>query len=293
MRQRSTRQLRPTLLPMIAACILWIPASAPALETKSENRPAAVFRGPEELPDFARAAWAATVFVETRTWHRGSGDRDVGSGVVLAYEPRDGTVLIATSSHVVPCDAACLVRVFFPASSSRERKSAVRARRLWHDPRQDLALLRAPLPPGAVVHVAHRATDPIAAAGGRVVAIGFPDLASRAANPTPRRAKLYAYGLLLDVRDGFKADYRAYSSTAIAGRLAPEVALIHTAKLLPGSSGGPLIDASGAVIGINTGSLVSAKGSGCVPAQMADGERCLHLAVALGAVLDKLETLTP
>lgn len=295
MRQRSTRQLRPTLLSMIAACVLWIPAAAPASEIKTEDESAVVFRGPEELPESARDAWAATVFIETRTWHRGSGDRDVatGSGVVIAYEPRDGTVLIATSAHVVPCDSACLVRVVFPASSTGERKSSTRARLLWHDPRQDLALLRSPMPPGTAARIARTAPGSAVAAGGRVLAIGFPDPALAAANPAPRRAKLFSGGLLIDARDSFEADYRAYSSTAIVGRLAPEAVLIHTAELLPGSSGGPLIDATGTVIGINTGSLVPAQGKGCAQAKEADGECCLHLAIALDAVLEKLDTLTP
>ncbi len=273
--------------------------AATASESQAAGEPAKVFRGPRELPEFARAAWAATVFVETRSLGPSYGDRDLatGSGVVIAYDSEDDIAWIATSAHVVACDAACLIRVVFPQNPDRHRSAAVRARRVWHDSGQDLALLRASLPPvddgrEPVVRIAHLAKSSTATGNGRVLAIGYPDPSLLAADSGSRRAKLFSDGLLIDIRDGFQSDYRAYSSTVIEGRLAPESALLHTAKLLPGSSGGPLIDSSGAVLGINTGSVVSTKDPGCVRAANAGGERCLSLAVTLDAALDRLGVLS-
>ncbi len=78
-----------------------------------------------------------------------------------------------------------------------------------------------------------------------------------------------------------------------AGRFELEGVLIHDADLLPGSSGGPLIDSRGYVIGINSGSLARRAGAGCV-AQQAGGElRCVHISIAMDEVLAQIREIDP
>lgn len=259
MRRKARRRTRALVVILTAALAA---AKAPAESFSSSTY---------TLPDFARNAWEATVLLEIRT--RGAAANDggssTGSGVVVARDEASGQLSLATSAHVVACASACMIRVVFRRQGTAGTVSS-RARVVWSDPRRDLALLRARAPRGAHFQVAETAGAASALPSAEVLAIGFPDLRTvRSAT----RAKRYSKGRLLDSMKRLQSEYRALTSMTAVGRFELEDVLIHSADLLPGSSGGPLIDSRGRVLGINTGSMK---------------EGTVHLAVAVEGVLEQL-----
>ena len=244
-------------------------------------------------PDGAREAWRATVLLETRTWQSGSRAPSVatGSGLIIDHVETSRTIWIVTSSHVIRCSAACLTRAYLPARSGKGQV-ATSVELAWRDPGRDLALLRATVPRKAAAPVARLATSVPSPELFQidVLAIGYPDLTILSEEPgalvRPRRR--FSTGRLLAASAHLKAEYIPYGSARAEGRLDLDDALIHDANLLPGSSGGPLIDSGGRILGINTGSLTVSGTRSCADRR----ERCrLHLAVAIDDLLEIARTL--
>jgi S1-C subfamily serine protease len=164
----------------------------------------------------------AVVRVNSSDGRRGGG---TGSGVVIA-----GDGLILTNSHVVA--GAARVRVGFATGEDAA------AEVLGDDPDTDLALLRAPLP--SDIPAARLGDSKALARGHLVVAIGNP------------------FGFEATVTAGVVSAL-GRSLRAQGGRLVDDV--IQTdAALNPGNSGGPLVAASGEVVGINTAMIRGAQG---------------------------------
>jgi len=174
------------------------------------------------VADVAERVGPAVVRVEAQ----GPGGRgSAGSGVVIAG---DGVVL--TNGHVV--GGARRIRLGFADSGEAE------AEVLGDAPGTDLALLRARLPIGAPA--ASLSDSKRLRRGHLVVAIGNP------------------LGFEFTVTAGVVSAL-GRSLRARGGRLMDDV--IQTdAALNPGNSGGPLMDGSGRVVGINTAMIGGAQG---------------------------------
>jgi S1-C subfamily serine protease len=179
---------------------------------------------------------AAVVSVHVGRTRRGEiVNAGAGSGVIVTP---DGYLL--TNQHVV--QGAARVEISLIDGDS------VEARVIAEDASTDLAVLRADASALPAAGLA-AATQP--RVGQLVVAIGNP-LGFEA---TVSAGVLSAHGRALRAGDG---------------RLIEGI-LQHTAPLNPGNSGGPLVDARGRVVGINTAIIAAAQGIGfAVPAPTAE-----------------------
>ncbi|HEX2142627.1 MAG TPA: trypsin-like peptidase domain-containing protein [Candidatus Limnocylindria bacterium] len=151
-----------------------------------------------------------------------------GSGVVI----ENGKVL--TNAHNLHGEE---VRVFFP--DGREAEGRV----MGADPEGDLAVIGVDTGESPAVEWGDGATLGI---GSPVVAVG---------NPAGRGVRV-----TLGFVSGVGRSFRGPRGRRVAG------AVEHTAPLLPGSSGGPIVDVDGKLLGINTNRL----GSGFYQAIAAD-----------------------
>ena len=193
----------------------------------------------EELLDaYSRAvvgvveqAGPAVVSLEVKGHKRGQGG--AGSGFVVTP---DGYVM--TNSHVVASAAEIRVR-----TSTGE---TINGRGVGDDPATDLALVRvdASLLPPTYLPVDGSLAPKV---GQLAVAIGNP----LGFESTVSTGVVSALGRSL----------RGRTSGAQQGRLIDGV-VQHTAPLNPGNSGGPLLDARGRVLGVNTAIIARSQGLG-------------------------------
>jgi serine protease DegQ len=185
----------------------------------------------EEVPPVQNAATAfeairgAVVRVRGLLAGVDSGDpieRSVGTGVVIL---ENGTIL--TNLHVV--SGAELIKVTF--ADGLEADAVVTGTR----PEDDLAVLRASLLPDDLVVATLRGTADLAP-GDMVVAVGFP----------------FGIGpsVSAGVVSGLGREYHSKEGRRILTNL-----IQFDAAVNPGNSGGPLVTASGEVVGIVTGLL--------------------------------------
>ncbi|WP_245160155.1 trypsin-like peptidase domain-containing protein [Blastococcus sp. CT_GayMR20] len=191
-----------------------------------------VSREPGSVSDIAESVTPAVVSIEVRVGQAGA----TGSGVVIDADQG----YIVTNNHVVSgaddVDGAEIRAVFFDGSGSA-------ARIVGRDPASDIAVLKVEKP-GLVPAALGDSEDVVV--GDPVVAIGSP------------------LGLAGTVTSGIVSALDR--PVRLAGEGSDTNAVISAvqtdAPINPGNSGGALVDASGAVIGINT--AIASVGGGSV-----------------------------
>jgi S1-C subfamily serine protease len=229
------------------------PLLAPGTQLNQTDR--GVTREPGSVADIAERVTPAVVSIEVRLGQAGA----TGSGVVI--EGENG--YIVTNNHVVSgadgVDGAEIRAVFSDGSGSA-------ARIVGRDPASDVAVLKVDKP-GLVTAALGNSGDVVV--GDPVVAIGSPlglagTVTSGIVSALDRPVRLSGEG----------SDTNAVIS-----------AIQTDAPINPGNSGGALVDASGAVIGINT-AIASLGGNGST-----GGSIGLGFAIPIDTVRDIAEQL--
>jgi S1-C subfamily serine protease len=190
-------------------------------DTKLATSGAAVTRPPGSIADTVKRVSPAVVSIDVRT----ADESGSGSGVVI-----DGGGYILTNNHVVAFAAKPTIRVIFA-----DKSSAV-GRVVGTDPSNDIAVVKVDK---TGLTVASLGNSDTLAVGDPVIAIGDP------------------LGLRGTVTSGIvSALKRPLSLPGENGSSGAVIDAIQTdAPINPGNSGGALLDATGAVIGINTAIL--------------------------------------
>lgn len=232
------RRLRPSAVIGVLVAALLVGAIGAAIGVLAANRlpatvtdPAfelsavapAVSREPGSVADIAARVLPSVVSLEVRTGDFG----ETGSGVVI-----DGSGYILTNNHVISTaatDPAAELTVIFDDG----QQSRVPAIIVGRDPLTDLAVLKVDVSNATVAQLGDSAA---LAVGDPVIAIGSPlglagTVTTGIVSAKDRPVRLQGGGSDTDaVIDAVQTD----------------------AAVNPGNSGGPLVDSSGAVVGINT-----------------------------------------
>ena len=262
------------------------------------------------LPEQASEAWQSTVLVAKVEALVGRSARirlgtNWGSGLVLqtrpdASQPTGWVAYVVTNAHVVRCDAPpCRYAVGFNSDGSHRLRHWARAVEIVAEiPEKDLAFLKVAVPDNSKLPTPILAGIDVDDNGFEpVVAVGWPNLTLRQSwgvrPPSNRRLLVRRYSRGQLIRDAGPYLLRDY-----ARQLQAHTSMIlHNADILPGNSGGPLIDARGRVIGIND-RIVRPAGNGvglgycCVRADFhTPGRDCVHLAIASSEILSEFNRI--
>jgi len=190
----------------------------------------------DDIGGAARSVVRVAVVVETK-----NGAYLAGHGSGFAVAPN----LIVTSAHVVAAGGQSNVQIAVVPSQGRE---PLVARILDYAPDIDLALLQTDI--DAVPSATLSSASPLS--GAAVIALGYPGALDAAFQ---RNADAQVRPLAPEATRGWISSVRPDSP------FGPEVpGLTHSAAIGRGSSGGPLVDECGRIIGINSAQSASEQG---------------------------------
>lgn len=286
---------------VFAISAVYVPQASAAARI-AEVSPEGFSSSAEGLPESAMDAWYATVRVEGRGVSWPPGDKCPrlrkrrGSGIIFKLKDEGRTAVIATNSHIISCpNGTCELRVGFDDSStpwSPKWSNVVHV--VSRNLQKDLAILEVEIPAGAEVRTARFTSPECCEAGAEAVfSIGWPDLKVRkkwGVTPPPNyraQVRRHSDGLFLMWLRGFRM-------TSEAGRVLDRLQVVfHNADVLPGSSGGPLINRNGEVLGLNTmieGRITpSDKHEFCARLDSDNPGECVHVAISSRELIKEFE----
>ena len=253
----------------------------------------------EGLPDLAVNAWYATVLIEGRRIILRMGQSPQryvkrGSGIIMSLDEERRRAMIATNAHIITCyGETCGLRVGFGDPLSSERPTwSDSVQVVSRDCARDLAFVEVEIPEGVRVRAARFVSaETDGPAGERVVSIGWPDLTIRkewGVPPPPNctdYVKRHSGGIFLRGVDHYQM------RPAVGETLEGMHVIFHNADVLPGSSGGPLVNRFGDVIGINTMVVSESPDPDhlrfCARRDPQVPGTCVHVAIASNEVIDE------
>jgi hypothetical protein len=300
---RRAQRCRFVLCSLLAAAAIIFILPARADTPVADSSPEGFSASSEGLPEAVIDAWYATVIIESRRidWLPGRQPRwrgKTGSGTVVKIDHGRSVAVIATNAHVITCgDQACGLRVGFSHSeASRIPKWTKLVRVVSRDTAKDLAFIEAEIPHGAEVRAPKfAATECGEVLTERVLSIGWPDLSVRrkwGVEPPPNshdRVKRYSDGIfLLSLK-------RRRNESGVGRSLDRMQVLFHNSDVLPGSSGGPVVNWDGEIFGMNTmilrGVSTSDSHRFCARLDLRKSGDCVHVAIASRELIDEFERL--
>jgi serine protease Do len=201
----------------------------------TRSAPGDILQLSEKFESVARQVSPAVVYVEAAKQSRGGKNQSLeesGSGVIVRW-PGQATPLVITNNHVI--SQATPEHITVNLSDGK----LLRPTRVWTDPESDVAILR--IDGGSDLPAAVLGDSSQVRVGQWVLAFGSP------------------FGLNQTVTHGI-ISARERGQVSLGGTIRIKDFLQTDAAINPGSSGGPLVDLHGEVIGINT-AIASHSGS--------------------------------
>jgi S1-C subfamily serine protease len=193
------------------------------------------------LPVELRGAWNSTVKIGTV---EGLSGRHGGTGVIIGFDSVKDRVLIVTAQHVVERRLS----VSFENGQEENQKTTEDVKILLEDVGRDIALISAKVPGEVAVSVMPLADSSKFYPGLPVYAIGHPATYKRKTWSSGKEPQDNSARLMKRYSIGFvNVTHKYYPFERERGLL-----VVHNADILPGSSGGPVVDAGGSLVGINT-----------------------------------------
>lgn len=211
---------------------------------------------------------AVTSLEVTEDWYGRSAKEGMGSGVIVS---EDGYIL--TNSHVIGNGKS--VRVFLAGqdiqmysssgtSDQNPEKSGYPAKIIWNDSESDLALIK--IEAGKTLQAATIGDSSEVQVGETVIAIGNPVDVNFKGTVTQgivsglNRSVSVSSESDSDSQSGFPFEFPGFSTTKKKTTNLMTGLIQTDAAINSGNSGGPLLNAKGEVIGINTVKVVSSAG---------------------------------
>ena len=245
----------------------------------------------ENLPEELHHVWNAVVRLEVQPINGSPHETKRGSGFIIHHDTSGNSLWIAANYHTTYCKIIeiCTIKVTYPNTVKRFMTSSYSLYKQI-SPESDLMVLDIPLEGNEDFSVATLSTERIRY-NDPVYTIGFPSnlpsktkersRQSHRSSNSNQSGKRYSvgniYGTLMDHELKNYPIQRDQTATLYFSRL-----ISHSAPFLKGVSGGPLVNAKGEVIGIN--SLMS-RSKKCRP--HISSENCLFFSIPIEALLNR------
>ena len=224
--------------------------------------------------EFGAGAGRADTGVYRILVQRPNGRISMGSGFLVGGTTTGGNTVVATNYHVIEASVTDKARIYI-ATLFEGKPRIISAELLARDPDRDIALLKASK---VLKETPFRLADTIPESDADVKASGFPAVAdfemmekvqyeaAVASNAAGGDDEKVQDAIVSKLAQLLKSDPSLYVATKTDGKIsrrAPwkRMSMIqHQATISEGNSGGPLLDACGDVIGINTIKLAKEPG---------------------------------